>query len=73
MRITYAGTATAEQRDATEAYITDLERRLAEVEDEARAVCWYDWSDCDEDVVDAFKRLRQVLGPEPPTPDDPSQ
>ncbi len=60
-------------RDAAERHISDLELRLADIEDAARAVCWYDWSDCDGDVVEAFKTLRAVLGPEKPIEDDPSQ
>lgn len=63
-------TATIEQRDATERYITDLEKRLAELEDAARRVCWFDWSDNDEDAVDAVARLREIVGPEQPF-DDP--
>jgi 3-methyladenine DNA glycosylase/8-oxoguanine DNA glycosylase len=55
-------------KDRTE-YISDLERRLKEVEDAARAVVWFDWSSCDDlddDVIDALVTLRRVIGPEPP-------
>ena len=56
--------------------ISDLERRLKEVEGAARAVVWFDWSSCDDlddGVIDALVTLRRVIGPEPPIGDDPNQ
>ncbi len=59
-------TATKEQRDAAEEYINHLEQRLRQIEEAAREVCWFDWSDNDEDAVATIDKLRDALGPKSP-------
>ncbi len=48
---------------ATNFYEAKLEARIAELEDAARDVVLFDWSDTDAGAADSIDRLRDVLGP----------
>lgn len=45
------------ERDAT---IARLEAELEEIRIAAREVCWFDWSENDEDAVEAVDKLRSL-------------